>query len=154
MVRTRVEVIGVPVDVVDWHAALARMSEWAHSRQSRYVCLTNVHSVVTAARDAEFHAALRRADLCAPDGAPVAWMLRQLGAQGQKRLNGPDLMLRQLSAASAGGGKVYLYGGTPETLAACDVTVQIPMRGFKNTINVATAFGIILYEILRQWRSV
>ncbi len=47
-----------------------------------------------------------------------------------------------------------VYGITEETLAACDVVVQIPMRGYKNTINVATAFGIVLYEILRRWNAV
>ncbi|MCX5759738.1 MAG: TrmH family RNA methyltransferase [Candidatus Hydrogenedentes bacterium] len=44
--------------------------------------------------------------------------------------------------------------GIPEkTLAQCDAVVQIPMLGHKNTINVATAFGIILYEILRRWNA-
>lgn len=42
-------------------------------------------------------------------------------------------------------------GIAPPVLARCDATVCIPMHGYKNTINVATAFGIVLYEILRQW---
>ncbi|MBI5091588.1 MAG: RNA methyltransferase [Candidatus Hydrogenedentes bacterium] len=42
-------------------------------------------------------------------------------------------------------------GIQPETLAQCGAVVQIPMHGYKNTINVATAFGVVLYEILRQW---
>ncbi len=33
----------------------------------------------------------------------------------------------------------------------CDATVRIPMHGYKNSINVATAFGVVFYEILRQW---
>lgn len=36
-------------------------------------------------------------------------------------------------------------------LARCDAAVCIPMAGFKNSINVATAFGVIAYEVLRQW---
>jgi tRNA G18 (ribose-2'-O)-methylase SpoU len=27
------------------------------------------------------------------------------------------------------------------------------MHGYKNSINVATAFGVILYEVLRQWEA-
>lgn len=42
-------------------------------------------------------------------------------------------------------------GIRPKILARCDATVCIPMKGFKNTINVATAFGVILFEILRAW---
>ena len=32
--------------------------------------------------------------------------------------------------------------------------VSIPMLGYKNTVNVATAFGVVVFEILRQWRVV
>ncbi len=39
-------------------------------------------------------------------------------------------------------------GIQPEILEQCDATVRIPMHGYKNTINVATAFGIVLYDIL------
>ncbi|MFA6244746.1 MAG: RNA methyltransferase [Candidatus Hydrogenedentales bacterium] len=44
-----------------------------------------------------------------------------------------------------------VWGIRPETLAICDAVVSIPMRGYKNTINVATAFGVVLYEALRAW---
>ncbi|MBX7259823.1 MAG: RNA methyltransferase [Candidatus Hydrogenedentes bacterium] len=44
-----------------------------------------------------------------------------------------------------------VWGIKPETLALCDAVVNIPMRGHKNTINVATAFGVVLYEVLRRW---
>jgi len=38
-------------------------------------------------------------------------------------------------------------------LKHCDAIVSIPMHGYKNTMNVATAFGIVLYDILRQWNA-
>lgn len=44
--------------------------------------------------------------------------------------------------------------GLPQQiLDTCDHVVRIPMRGHKNTINVATAFGIVLFEVLRRWES-
>lgn len=43
-------------------------------------------------------------------------------------------------------------GIRPEVLRLCEATVCIPMHGYKNSINVATAFGIVLYEVLRSWR--
>jgi tRNA G18 (ribose-2'-O)-methylase SpoU len=45
-------------------------------------------------------------------------------------------------------------GIRPELLAQCDAIVRIPMRGYKNSINVATAFGIVLFEVLRRWGAV
>lgn len=40
-----------------------------------------------------------------------------------------------------------------ETLDGCDGVVRIPMRGHKNSVNVATAFGIVLFEVLRQYEA-
>lgn len=40
-----------------------------------------------------------------------------------------------------------------DNLARCDSVVKIPMHGFKNSINVATAFGVVLYSVLAQWKA-
>ncbi|MBI2425763.1 MAG: RNA methyltransferase [Candidatus Hydrogenedentes bacterium] len=41
----------------------------------------------------------------------------------------------------------------PRNLARCDAIVRIPMHGYKNSINVATAYGIVLYHILQDWQG-
>jgi tRNA G18 (ribose-2'-O)-methylase SpoU len=38
-------------------------------------------------------------------------------------------------------------------LDACDVHVRIPTLGLKQSLNVATAGGVVLYELLRKYRS-
>lgn len=91
-------VLGAPIDVTSWDGALSQLSTWASNHESRYVCICNVHSVVTASQDAEFGGVVREADMATPDGAPVAWMMRKLGYVGQQRINGPDLMWRSKSA--------------------------------------------------------
>ena len=116
--RRTLPVLGAPIDVVGWDSALARLAGWAARRESRYVCICNVHSVVTASRDADFMRTLAGADLATPDGAPVAWMLRRLGATGQPRVSGPDLMLAYCQAASERGESIFLYGSTQQTLEA------------------------------------
>ncbi len=90
--RVTASVIGVPIDVIGWDTALAKLSDWASRHESRCVCICNVHSVVTASQDAAFGRVVNGADMATPDGAPVAWMLRRLGHVGQQRINGPDLM--------------------------------------------------------------
>ena len=114
--RQRVPVIGVQVDVLSWEGALSRIAGWGRAHESRYVCFSNVHSAVTAAFDPGFYQVIADSDMCTPDGAPVTWMLRQLGAPEQRRLNGPDLMWRYFAAEAPKAGKVYFYGGTPEAL--------------------------------------
>jgi 23S rRNA (guanosine2251-2'-O)-methyltransferase len=43
-------------------------------------------------------------------------------------------------------------GLRPELLELADAHVRIPMLGQKNSLNVATAGGVVLYELLRKWR--
>lgn len=38
-------------------------------------------------------------------------------------------------------------------LAMCDTYVRIPMLGRKHSLNVATAGGVVLYELLRKYRG-
>lgn len=44
-------------------------------------------------------------------------------------------------------------GVQPELLNVCDTFVRIPMLGHKHSLNVATAGGVVLYEILRKFRQ-
>jgi 23S rRNA (guanosine2251-2'-O)-methyltransferase len=43
-------------------------------------------------------------------------------------------------------------GVRPELLARCDAHIRIPMLGRKHSLNVATAGGVVIYEILRKYR--
>ena len=50
-----------------------------------------------------------------------------------------------------------LFGGevdglSDELLACCDTHVRLPMLGRKHSLNVATAGGIVAYELLRKCR--
>jgi tRNA G18 (ribose-2'-O)-methylase SpoU len=44
-------------------------------------------------------------------------------------------------------------GIAPPLLERCDVHVRIPALGTKGSINVATAGGVVLYELLRKYRD-
>lgn len=44
-------------------------------------------------------------------------------------------------------------GLTPELAALADTHVRIPMLGRKHSLNVATAGGVVLYELLRKYRA-
>jgi tRNA G18 (ribose-2'-O)-methylase SpoU len=43
-------------------------------------------------------------------------------------------------------------GVRPELAAMADTHVRIPMLGSKHSLNVATAGGVVLYELLRKYR--
>lgn len=44
-------------------------------------------------------------------------------------------------------------GIRPEVAARCDTHVRIPMLGIKHSLNVATAGGVVIYELLRKYRE-
>ena len=122
--RVRGNVIGAPIDVLGWEQAVSRMSHWAAARESRVVCICNAHSVVTARQDPEFAQVIREADMATPDGAPIAWLLRRLGATRQERINGPDLMWKFCEHAAETGESIYLYGASETTLAVLVKTLS------------------------------
>jgi N-acetylglucosaminyldiphosphoundecaprenol N-acetyl-beta-D-mannosaminyltransferase len=115
--RSTAPILGAHIDAFDWHDAIGRIRGWADGHDSRYVCICNVHSVVTASREPEFRLVVNQADMATPDGKPVAWMLRRLGFPGQQRINGPDLMWKYCQQAATRGESIFLYGSSDETLA-------------------------------------
>lgn len=128
-VRQTAPVLGTPIDVLAWPDLLRRLMLWADRKESRYVCICNAHSVVTARSDTGFAAALANADLATADGAPVAWMLRRQGYRTQERISGPDLMWRYCEVAAQRDAAVYLYGSTPQTLALLRTRLELAFPG-------------------------
>lgn len=114
--RRLINVIGAPIDALTWDTALDRLRQWASARESRVVCICNVHSVITARTDARFADVLQRADMATPDGMPIAWMMRRLGVDNQERINGPDLMWRYCEIAARDAQPIFLLGGTQDCL--------------------------------------
>jgi|CXWL01.1.fsa_nt_gi N-acetylglucosaminyldiphosphoundecaprenol N-acetyl-beta-D-mannosaminyltransferase len=114
--RDGAKVMDTFINAFSWNETLARITIWSKARESRYVCICNVHSVVTASQDGEFRRVVNQADMATPDGMPVAWMLREQGFPGQERINGPDLMWKYCAQAERSGEIMYFYGSTDETL--------------------------------------
>jgi N-acetylglucosaminyldiphosphoundecaprenol N-acetyl-beta-D-mannosaminyltransferase len=122
--RSTETILNAKIDALTWSDALSRLIIWGGARESRYVCICNVHSVVTTTLDAEFMDVVNTADMATPDGAPVAWALRKLGFPAQERISGPDLMWRYLAVAERLDHSVFFYGSTPETLAKLEAAVR------------------------------
>jgi N-acetylglucosaminyldiphosphoundecaprenol N-acetyl-beta-D-mannosaminyltransferase len=119
-----VALLGTPIDPLSWEQALGRILRWASARQSRMICLCNVHVVVSARHDEALAQALQLADMSTPDGAPVAWLMRKIGWPEQQRISGPDLMWRLIAEAVRLQLPVFLLGSTETTLARLTQRLQ------------------------------
>jgi len=115
-------VTGVEISTTSYREVVACCERWLHERRSglvlpaRYICVTSVHGIITAQDDAEFRKILNSADVVTPDGMPLVWALRSLGAKNQERVYGPDLMLRICESAVVKGFRVFLYGSHEDCL--------------------------------------
>jgi N-acetylglucosaminyldiphosphoundecaprenol N-acetyl-beta-D-mannosaminyltransferase len=144
--RHRGLVVGIPIDAVDWQTARQTLGNWAEANESRYVCICNVHSVITASRDGSYRRVIAEADMATPDGAPVAWTLRRKGFTGQARITGPDLMWQLCEDALRRNVKVGLFGSTPETLKSLRGALAETFAGLDIPFCVSPPFGQLDYE--------
>ncbi|MGP4957333.1 WecB/TagA/CpsF family glycosyltransferase [Pseudomonas helleri] len=135
--RNNCSVIGAPIDALSWQQVLNRLSKWAALNESRYICICNAHSVVTARQDPKFLKIICDADMATPDGAPVAWLMRRLGITNQQRINGPDLMWRYCEEAASRDESIYLYGGMPQTLE----TLKLKLKTQFPNLKIAGAYS-------------
>ncbi len=85
-----------------------------------YLCVCNVHTVMTGVDDKKFQQINNNATLAVPDGMPLVWAARLLGFDQRERVYGPDLLLTVCERSVEKGYSHFFYGGgqgVPERLA-------------------------------------
>lgn len=122
-------ILDTTIHPTTYHDATAAILAWAGRGESRSVCLANVHVVMEAYDDPAYRDAVNGADLVAPDGMPLVWVLRRMGHGLGDRVYGPTLTLRVLEAAAMQGLPVGFYGAAPHVLAALIENVQREFPG-------------------------
>jgi N-acetylglucosaminyldiphosphoundecaprenol N-acetyl-beta-D-mannosaminyltransferase len=123
-VRRGTRILDPFIDSLDWAQLLELTGYWTQTRQSRYLCFCNVHSVVIAKFLADAGCAIRGADLALPDGMPVAWALRMMGFRNQQRIDGPTFMWRLCGNLQERGNSIFLYGSRQSTLDTLCVAMK------------------------------
>jgi N-acetylglucosaminyldiphosphoundecaprenol N-acetyl-beta-D-mannosaminyltransferase len=106
-----VPVFGVDCVAGDLATATDLVIEQARNGSGGYICLANVHVVVTAGRNTTLNSALGGARAVFADGAPVAWMQRRAGLAAS-RVAGADLMASVLDRGRAASLRHFLFGST------------------------------------------
>jgi N-acetylglucosaminyldiphosphoundecaprenol N-acetyl-beta-D-mannosaminyltransferase len=108
---TTVEVVGVPLGLIDYGDTLEWIDATVAAHRRGYVCVCNVHTVMASAEDGELRSALLGSSLNVPDGQPLVWAINALGHSLADRVYGPELMARACARAAETGQRFYLYGG-------------------------------------------
>jgi len=124
-------ILGTRVDATSYDDATARILRWAQARESRYVCVCNVHMVMEAHDAGDFQKVVNAADLVTPDGMPLVWVLRVMGIRHTPRVDGSTLTFHVCKAAAREGVPIALYGGSEETVAAFTVFAKNNFPGIR-----------------------
>lgn len=112
-----VKVVDFPITALSFHKQIETMLSWAMARESRIVCVANVHMLMEAHWHSDFEQTLKRADLVAPDGMPLVWMMRAMGSHQQERVAGLDILTGVCKLAQAQNVSIFFLGSQTEILA-------------------------------------
>jgi N-acetylglucosaminyldiphosphoundecaprenol N-acetyl-beta-D-mannosaminyltransferase len=118
--RESVLIGGLPFEVTDMDTAVRDVITIAteSSHQSLVVRLSNAYCVALASQDQEYRQLFDGPGLTLPDGAPVAWAMRNRARHPQKagRVRGPSFFVEVLDHGRSSGLRHFMLGATDETL--------------------------------------
>jgi N-acetylglucosaminyldiphosphoundecaprenol N-acetyl-beta-D-mannosaminyltransferase len=112
----KINVIGSPVTALPFDDQIKVILQWAKAHLSKAVCVANTHMLIEAYQQPKFRSVLKRADLVTPDGMPLVWMLKVMGAFRQNRVAGMDLFLALCEAAPRQNTSIFLLGSQSAVL--------------------------------------
>ncbi len=98
--------------------AVSWIDEHLAELSGKYVCISNVHTTVTAYRDEKYRAVQNGSALSLPDGKPLSIVQRHRGYENAGRVPGPDLMPEIFALSEKKGYRHYFYGSKQSTLDA------------------------------------
>jgi N-acetylglucosaminyldiphosphoundecaprenol N-acetyl-beta-D-mannosaminyltransferase len=108
----RISIANVAIDALTFDCVVERIVACAGSDdRGRYVVTPNAHHVALYQKDALFRTIYQNALLVVPDGVPLLWAARILGAGFPCRVNGTDLFETVCRRAAESNLRVYLLGG-------------------------------------------
>lgn len=111
------KVLEFPITALPFEEQVKTIVRWASDRQSRTVCVANVHMLMEAYWSPDFGTVLKNADLVTPDGMPLVWMMRRLGAISQERVAGFDLFMGACELAQKLEVSLFFVGSQREILS-------------------------------------
>jgi N-acetylglucosaminyldiphosphoundecaprenol N-acetyl-beta-D-mannosaminyltransferase len=133
---SRFRVLSIQVDAVQIPDVIQRMELWIHQKDaSRYIAVTDLHSVIEAQHDDTFKQTLDSADMVIPDGMSLVWFGRRSGFDLPQRVCGPDLFEAFCRETHTKGYTHFFYGGAP---GVPEVLAEVLRRRFPGVRIVGT----------------
>ena len=115
IVHRQFNMFGVNVGITSFNKSTHVIKKLIDKKTASYVCIINVHVLVTAARGYRFRQILNTADWSFPDGVPLVWYAKHfLSLKEVERVAGPSLMNKCFEELP--NAKHFFLGATDYTL--------------------------------------
>jgi len=131
IVRNRVAVLNVMVDVVTMQEAVDRVKDFIDLRSPHLVVTPNAEMIMMANEDKSLAQIINNADLVIPDGAGVVWAARYNDDVMPERVAGYDLVQNLLAVAAIRKYSIYMLGGAPGMVNKAKLVAEERYPGVK-----------------------
>lgn len=109
-------ILGTNITVTSMQSMLSYLQTNLNALRGKYICVSNVHTTVTAFENEKYRKIQNDAALALPDGKPLSYVSRKRGFLQADRVAGPDLMEHIFKVSSRFGYRHFFFGSTQETL--------------------------------------
>lgn len=110
------DIMGVKIAAIDMDWLLEYTGKNIKKLSGDYMCVSNVHTTVTAYEDKNYMKVQNGGIMAIPDGGPLSSIGRKRGFSNMKRVTGPSYMEEILKISEEKGYRHYFYGSTDATL--------------------------------------
>ena len=114
-------ILGTKINITDMEKTVSYIEQHLDELKGHYICVSNVHTTVTAYRDGEYREVQNNAAMNIPDGKPLSIVQRHTLFKEAGLVPGPDLMPEIFRLSEKKGYRHYFYGSRQETLDALKV---------------------------------
>lgn len=111
--KNRIQILGIPVDMVDFTAAMSTFEALMGEPGCSLVVTPNSEILVNATKDAELKEIIESADLVIPDGIGLVYASKIMGVPLKERVTGIDFLGNILTYLEKTGQSIYLLGSKP-----------------------------------------
>lgn len=111
--KNRINILGVPVDMIDKDAAFAAFEEEFPKPGLTMIVTPNSEIVQRASKDAELRALIASADIIIPDGVGLVYASRIIGQPLHERVTGIDFLESVIAWLEKNGKSIYFFGSKP-----------------------------------------
>lgn len=133
--HNQIIILGVPVDNLTMPETLDELERFIEigraTGRSHQIATVNADFITNALDDPEVLALLQKTDLNMPDGMPIVWGARLLGAPIRERVAGVDAILHLSERAAQKGYSIYFLGAAPGVAVQAAETIRQTYPGVK-----------------------